>query len=174
MAELVFERAREEAKTIRAAYHVPTGGTSGLENIAAQLGAEVIFAPLEQDEAGFIVKKKGESLASIVINSNDIVERQRFTLAHEMGHLVACKVVAGATRYSCMDYHSRRNGYNLHEFFADEFAGELLMPAVPLLTRLSNSSRYETAVRFGVTLSALDRRMTRLQENPPEELACLE
>ena len=174
MAELVFERARKEAKAIRSAYHVPTDGTSGLKNIAAQLGAEVIFAPLEQDEAGFIVKKNREPLASIVVNGNDIVERQRFTLAHEIGHLVACEVVAGESQYSFMDYHSRRNGYNLHEFFADEFAGELLMPAVPLLTRLSKFSQYETAVRFGVTLSALDRRMARLQENPPEELACLE
>lgn len=102
------------------------------------------------------------------------MERQRFTLAHEIGHLVDRKVIAGDPRYSFMDYRDHHNGYNLHEFFADEFAGELLMPAVPLLTRLSNSSQYETAVRFGVTLSVLDRRMVRLQENPPEELVCLE
>lgn len=62
MAELVYERARKEAKAIRAAYHVPADGTSGLEDIAAQLGAEVIFAPLEQDKAGFIVKKRGSRL----------------------------------------------------------------------------------------------------------------
>lgn len=170
MAGLVFERARNEAKGVRAAYRVPTSGTEGLERIAAVLGAEVFFEPLAKDQAGFIVKNKGDALAAIVINSNDIPERQRFTLAHEIGHLVERRGLAGDLNYSFMDYRDYRNGYDMHEFFADEFAGELLMPAVPLLTEISRTSQYEAAAKFGVTPSAVERRMARLQKNPPVEL----
>lgn len=170
MGALVFERARHEAKGIRAAYHVPAFGTGGLERIALVLGAEVFFEPLPKEQAGFIVKKEGDSLASIVINSRDIPERQRFTLAHEIGHLVDRCGLAGDPKFSFMDYRDNRNRYDLHEFFADEFAGELLMPAVPLLTEISRTSKYEAAAKFGVTPAAVERRIARLQKNPPSEL----
>lgn len=170
MCGLVYERARKEAKQIRAAYQVPKSGTRGLERIANVLGAEVLFEQLPKDQAGFIVKKQGDSLASIVINSNDIPERQRFTLAHEIGHLVARGGVAGDLEFSFMDYRDYREKYDLHEFFADEFAGELLMPAVPLLDEIFRSSQYQAAAKFGVTPAAVDRRIARLKKNPPTEL----
>lgn len=171
MSGLVYERARNEAKGIRAAYQVPESGTRGLERIANVLGAEVFFEPLPKDQAGFIVKKAGDSLASIVVNSRDIPERQRFTLAHEIGHLVHRRGLAGDPKFSFMDYRDNRNGYDLHEFFADEFAGELLMPAVPLLKEIFRTSQYEAAAKFGVTPAAVDRRIARLQKHPPVELS---
>lgn len=173
MAELVFKRARCEAKHVRAAYDVPATGLAGLKRIAGVLGAEVFAEPLDKDQAGFIVKRKDDPLASIVINSRDIDERQRFTLAHEIGHLVDRRGLAGVREFSFMDYRDDRNsrrGYGVHEFFADEFAGELLMPVIPLLTTLSRSSHYEAAVQFGVTPAAVDRRIAYLQKNRPEEL----
>ncbi|MCT1442231.1 ImmA/IrrE family metallo-endopeptidase [Corynebacterium glucuronolyticum] len=170
MAGLVWKDAREQAKAIRSAYRVSRHGLSDLERVAGILGAEVFYEKLPKDQAGFIVKRPEEPFASIVINKRDIPERQRFTLAHEIGHLVDRQRMAGDERFSFMDYRDNRNNYSLHEFFADEFAGELLMPAIPLLTELARSSQYEVAAKFGVTPAAVDRRIARLQKNLPEEL----
>lgn len=171
MADMIYARARQQAKGIRAAYGVPTKGVSGLVRIASILGAEVFFEPLHKDQAGFIVKNKGEAAASIVINSSDMKERQRFTLAHEIGHLVDRHGLAGDPNYSFMDYRDYRKGYDGHEFFADEFAGELLMPAVDIINAVYRTSIYEAAALFGVTPAAVERRIARLKKHPPAEFA---
>ena len=82
MAEMVYERARREAKAVREGYPIGTSGTRDLEALAMRLGAYVFFDQLDSDQAGFIVKDEGKSFAEIYINSRDILERQRFTLAH--------------------------------------------------------------------------------------------
>lgn len=171
MADMIYASARQHAKGIRAAYGVPTKGVSGLVHIASILGAEVFFEPLYKDQAGFIVKSQSEATASIVINSGDIEERQRFTLAHEIGHLVDRHVLAGTTNYSFMDYRDYRNGYNGYEFFADEFAGELLMPAVDIINAVYHTSIYEAAALFGVTPTAVERRIAHLKKYPPVEFS---
>lgn len=170
MTEMVYKDARKQAKDIRSAYGVGRSGLSDLTRIAQILGAEVFLESLPNEQAGFIVMRPSDAFASIVINKNDIPERQRFTLAHEIGHLVDRLRMAGDKRFSFMDYRDYRNGYNLHEFFADEFAGELLMPALPIIDAASNSSYYQAAREFGVTPAAVERRIARLQKHLPEEL----
>lgn len=170
MAQLVWKDARKQAKDIRSAYRVSTKGLADLERIAGVLGAEVFYEELPKEQAGLIVKRPDDAFASIIINRRDIPERQRFTLAHEIGHLVDRLRMAGDQRFSFMDYRDGRNGYSLHEFFADEFAGELLMPAIPLIREVAKTSYYEAAATFGVTPAAVERRIARLQKNLPEEL----
>lgn len=170
MAEMVYERARREAVGIRNGYPVGTSGTRDLEIIAERLGANVYFEPLPQDQAGFIVKENKDAFAIIVINSNDISERQRFTLAHEIGHLVDRRRIAADDDYSFMDFRDGQQEYNLHEFFADEFAGELLMPAQPLIDSAYEHGIYAAAARFGVTPAAVQKRLDRLRTHPPAEL----
>ena len=170
MAEMVYERARREAKAVREGYPIGTSGTRDLEALAMRLGAYVFFDQLDSDQAGFIVKDEGKSFAEIYINSRDILERQRFTLAHEIGHLVDRRMIARDEDYSFMDYRDMRNGYDLHEFFANEFAGELLMPAIPFLSTVVDRGVYAAASEFGVSPAAAQRRFDRLSMHPPEEL----
>lgn len=60
--------------------------------------------------------------------------------------------------------------YDLHEFYADEFAGALLMPEQPFMKMLDeNVSLIEIAARFGVSLDAARKRRERLRRNPPEK-----
>ena len=70
-----------------------------------------------------------------------------------------------------MDYRDYRNGYNGYEFFADEFAGELLMPAVDIINAVYHTSIYEAAALFGVTPTAVERRIAHLKKYPPVEFS---
>ena len=64
---------------------------------------------------------------AIFINPSEIQERQRFTLAHEIGH-----IVLGHEKYgNRLDLRDDLYGvsHDAHERAANEFAAELLMPA---------------------------------------------
>lgn len=176
MAEMVYQRARREAQKIRDLFEVGPDGLGDLKKIARALGAVVYVSPLDPDLAGFIIREKGDEFTSIFINRDDSAERQRFTLAHEIGHLVDRQRVALDLEYSFTDYRDFRDGENnekggLHEFFANEFAGSLLMPAVPFLRAYKNQGPEAAAREFGVSISAVEDRLRRLITHHPEELA---
>lgn len=167
MAELLYTRARREAQRIRSSADVGSRGLADLVHIAEKWGASVSVDPMEPGLSGFIIKNAGDPDARIYINANDSPGRQRFTLAHEIGHLVERQSLARDNEYSFMDYRNEKNGYNLHEFFADEFAGELLMPAGPLIRIVRERGEFAAAEHFGVSVPAVQKRIRRLKKNPP-------
>lgn len=166
VAELLYQRARREAQQIRRATPIGTRGLRDLVHLADNWGASVSIDPMEPGLSGFIIKDAGTE-ARIYINANDSPERQRFTLAHEIGHLVERSSLARDDDYSFMDYRDTQGKYTLQEFFADEFAGELLMPAGPLIRRVREEGEYSAAQHFGVSVPAVRTRMRRLAKNPP-------
>lgn len=112
-----------------------------------------------------IVKDAGQN-ADVFIEASDPRTRRRFTCAHELGHYVERINVAGDDEFSFREVRSSK--YDLHEFFADEFAGELLMPANELLrTKAVGASFTTLAARFDVSVTAIKRRLDRLERNPP-------
>ena len=53
----------------------------------------------------------------------------------------------------------------MHEFYADEFAGALLMPEEDIKEQLGRKvSIYALAKRYGVSLSAVEKRIKRLKK----------
>lgn len=164
---LVWQAARESARNIRAHIPVDSEGFDDLERIAALYDAQVFFRPMGKKLSGFIVKQE-MATPEIFINADEPLERQRFTLAHEIGHLVERGEYARDRDYSFMDYRSSTD-YNLHEFFADEFAGALLMPAREFHEVYQEKGEFGAALHFGVTVSALRKRAKRLQLNPDNE-----
>lgn len=165
---LVWQSARSNAQQIRDTFPVGNGGIRDLVGIAQNLGATVYTAPLEPAISGFIIKDP-HSDPRIYINENESLVRQRFTLAHELGHLVERMRIAEDNDYSFVD-HRKPGSYDLHEFFADEFAGALLMPSKELLRmKQDNLSVYEMAKQLGVSVSAVNKRLERLRANPDVE-----
>lgn len=164
---LLWQAARNEAQNIRKASNIGNTGLADLIKIASKWDASVSVVPLEPGLSGFIIKE-ADSTPRIYINSEEPVVRQRFTLAHEIGHLVDRNVIARDPDYSFVD--RRGAEYDLHEFFADEFAGELLMPVNALISLFnSGMSKYQAADQLGVSVPALDKRLSRLAKNPPSE-----
>src|SRR5258708_3378707 len=57
-----------------------------VEKIAKHLGAQVRFSPFDNEISGMIHIREGKAI--IGINSMNHPHRQRFSIAHELGHLV--------------------------------------------------------------------------------------
>jgi Zn-dependent peptidase ImmA (M78 family) len=98
--------------------------------IARSLGVPVVSKPLEGDLSGFLLRKGGRAV--IGVNSSHPVVRQRFTIAHEIGHFLLSKE-EGVHLDRGFDLRLRdprsapRNRPS--EAKANLFAAELLMPA---------------------------------------------
>ncbi|WP_283775029.1 ImmA/IrrE family metallo-endopeptidase [Brachybacterium equifaecis] len=165
MQMLVFQIARQQAKSLLETawdgeFPVKLGG------ISQTLDAEVLHDHLPPELSGFIVKREGEDTVHIMLNSTESTERQRFTWAHELGHLIERATLAGDDDYSFVETRMPER-YDLHEFFADEFAGTLLMPA-PKIRELQarGITAAGMAAFFGVSLKAMRKRLDRLKKQP--------
>jgi len=126
--------------------------------IARRLDVNVYSAQLGEDVSGMLIKNVDEDPA-IYVDVDDSLPRQRFTVAHEIGHFVDRGIGA-----STMNYVDRRGGpFTLRELYANEFAGHLLMPAGAVV-RLheANWSAWELADHFGVSQEAIGIRLRRL------------
>jgi len=97
-----------------------------VEDIAGHFKFRIGRAP-SKDFSGFVLRKDGAGL--IGINSSESPRRQRFTIAHELGHFFL-----HPSKEAFVDY--RQNGKKqirtLKEREADLFAASLLMPRLEL------------------------------------------
>lgn len=138
---------------------------------------DVRFEKLEPNVSGFLFVKSGK--ATVVINQEQPVVRQRFTVAHELGHYVlhADKEEDIFIDEKISIYHrANRNGSNAvidagREKEANRFAAELLMPKNMLFKTLirlgepdisDDLTIYRVANIFAVSEQALNIRMTDL------------
>ncbi|MEA1053618.1 ImmA/IrrE family metallo-endopeptidase, partial [Lamprobacter modestohalophilus] len=105
----------------------------------------------------------------IFYNANARPERQRFTIAHELGHFVLHRDLQ--RRFDC-DQESVYSGIDTLkqiEREADDFASTLLMPAHRLRERIERQRidvqlLSELAREFGVSLEAMCIRVAKLTE----------
>lgn len=157
---LVKDKARlDAADVLNATWAVPDGPVDP-ERIANHIGIVVRRVPLELGISGILRVEPGMDPV-IFINDADSPQRQRFTIAHELGHYYE-RNSAGHDDYNIIE-RQRGGKYDLHEFYADEFAGALLMP-----TRKVNELReqgqnvLQMARTFDVSLDAMKKRLERL------------
>jgi Zn-dependent peptidase ImmA (M78 family) len=142
-----------------------------VEQLARLIGATVRYSPLEGGISGTAIRRStGEVI--IGVNSNHVRERQRFSLAHELGHAVLHRdaefhlddgVVIGFRS----DQSSKAD--DPREIEANQFAAELLMPAEFVIRdfhrlhhREVDDAITELANLYGVSLQAMTIRVTKL------------
>lgn len=137
-----------------------------VSSISKRMGVTPYRATLPYGVSGMIIKEAGQDARSYA-EATESEERRRFTFAHELGHYVERVTVADDNDFAFKDKRSK--DYDLHEFYADEFAGALLMPEKPFLRMVDEGkSLIEIASHFGVSLAAARKRKERLAKNPPE------
>lgn len=112
--------------------HLITSAPIQVETIARSTGAEIIKDDLgDAALSGFAIHKAGSKI--IGVNSTESDARQRFTIAHELGHLFLHKDTTvnydqgGMMLFRTAD-HSSTDGTDVKEIEANRFAAELLMP----------------------------------------------
>lgn len=113
-----------------------------VERIAKKLGAQLRFSPLDDELSGMIYVKEGTPL--IGVNALHHPNRQRFTIAHECGHLllhraqITKEVHVDKAFPMLMRDSISATGINEIEIEANHFAAELLMPESLLAKALAD------------------------------------
>ena len=145
-----------------------------VERIAEKMSAQLRFSPLDEELSGMVFVKDGTPI--IGVNALHHPNRQRFTIAHECGHLVLHRAqitkevhVDKAFPMLMRDAVSAAS-VDVMEIEANLFASELLMPAFLLAEALGDASFdidddatvSALARRFRVSLSAMQFRLGNL------------
>lgn len=158
-------------------------GTSGipvpLEQIAKKLGATVSFEPFEGQLSGMLYR---DALHTVIgINSAHPHTRQRFTIAHEIGHFRLHKgrpVIVDKAMQEKLVHLNRRDenssrATDREEIEANQFAAALLMPRDAVLREVQRRvARHrklsddllveELASVFDVSTQAMEYRLINL------------
>jgi len=146
-----------------------------VERIAKALGAQVRYSPLDEELSGMIYVQDGTPI--IGVNSLHHPNRQRFTIAHEIGHLqlhhsqLTGKIHVDKQFPILMRDTNSATGVERMEIEANQFASELLMPTDLIMKALEakpfdiDDERpiEELARRLKVSKQALEYRIRNLQ-----------
>jgi Zn-dependent peptidase ImmA (M78 family) len=159
---------REEATRLLKSYEISQPPVP-VDMLAEALGAQVRYSPHDGELAGMLMR--GNDQIVIGVNSLHHINRQRFTIAHEIGHLLLHK----------RDVHIDRS-FRVHrrdaissmaidpdEIEANRFAAELLMPfdmitsdLVELIDVEDETEIRRLAEKYQVSVQAMTHRVTNL------------
>ena len=142
-----------------------------VEKIAKALGAQVRFSPFDEELSGMVYIKEGVPI--IGVNSLHHPNRQRFTIAHELGHLelhremITSNIHVDKNFPALMRDTNSATGTEQIEIQANQFAAELLMPR-DLIDKAMEGKQFdidddgpieELAKKFKVSKQALEYRI---------------
>jgi predicted transcriptional regulator len=122
------------------------------------------FWKLDDGDSGAITIESDKSFTIFVANHTSIA-RDRFTIAHELGHLVLHYLLPRSSgQYEAIGMKAARSGNGLTEIEANQFAGAFLMPANLFMKKFETAKRdiVETADYFGVSVAAASARADAL------------
>jgi Zn-dependent peptidase ImmA (M78 family) len=142
-----------------------------VEKIAKAQRAQVRFAPFDDELSGMVYIKDGVPI--IGVNSLHHPNRQRFTIAHELGHLEFDREMITNTIHvdkgfpGLMRDLKSATGTEMIEIRANQFAAELLMPITLIEQALAGNQSdidddepiEKLAKKFRVSKQALEYRI---------------
>ncbi|MBE1577656.1 ImmA/IrrE family metallo-endopeptidase [Amycolatopsis roodepoortensis] len=139
------DTARDAAAEVRQRWSVPPGPVASMVALLEQAGGIVVQRRTSSTAWDAVSQWPDDEAPIFLLNAATPTDRQRFTLAHELGHIV-CHPVPGPEQ----------------EREADEFAAEFLMPAAQITTELGNDLDIGKLgvlkQRWRVSMAALVRR----------------
>jgi len=143
-----------------------------VRKIAALRGCSVVTADLEDSLSGMAFTKGGRP--AIIVNASHHPNRQRFTIAHELGHHLmhqdflaeGVHVDKGILKRGALS----TAGVDFKEIEANAFAAELLMPREMIKNLIPSDFDLQDEVAltnyaklFGVSSSALNYRIINIR-----------
>lgn len=143
-----------------------------VDEIASKLGARVRYLPHQGELAGMLMRHDQE--ITIGVNSLHHPNRQRFTIAHECGHLILHSRDVHIDRsFRINRDETSSKAVKAEEIEANRFAAELLMPYSMILDDLIETNIdvedevqvKELAERYEVSVQAMTLRITNLLDD---------
>ncbi|MBH0118993.1 ImmA/IrrE family metallo-endopeptidase [Rhodococcus sp. HM1] len=158
---------REAAREMRMRYWNDSMGNIPFPvdpwEIADRIGIRVQPAPLNNNLAGFIIREDADAPTEIYVNEQDHAVRQRFTVAHELGHFFRHKDDEDELGFVDERAELAQAGTDPEEIWANQFAAELLMPAAIVKKWWAEGmSVGELRRRFDVSSPAINNRLSSL------------
>ena len=168
-----FDDITRQVRNLLRDHNMETAPVS-VEKIASNLGALVRYCPFDEELSGMLYIKGARPI--IGVNSLHHPNRQRFTIAHEIGHLelhrhlIADHVHVDKRFPVLMRDANSASGTQRMEMEANRFAAELLMPLFLLLPMLKRNGididdekpLEELSRKFRVSKQALDYRIRNI------------
>lgn len=148
-----------------------------VEELARHLGIVVQRQQGDDELSGFILRDPRRNFAVIGVNETHHSNRQRFTIAHELGHFLlhageSLHVDKNGSGYEVKHRDARSGeGKSVDEMEANLFAAELLMPATFLESDIADEGAFSLsddvkirrlANRYAVSAQALTLRLSYL------------
>lgn len=137
--------------------------------VAEAFNARVVYEDLDDDVSGFLLREQGSN--TIAINRQHPPNRQRFTFAHEIGHLIL-HADQGDRLWLDKAYYFRdgssSKGDQTAEVQANQFAAGLLMPEGLVraeagdVAQISEVDVVRLAMKFEVSERAMTFRLISL------------
>lgn len=145
-----------------------------IEEVPQMLGGSLKYVNAIDDRPGIeAMITKNNNTFEILIKKDGYKLRDRFSIAHELGHLflhmgfiLDDNLWDNSKNYTDSVYY--RSGYNTEEYEANEFAGALLMPKEDFINKAKEhyyNGKYDLApisVYFNVSIDAIKTRGRRL------------
>lgn len=131
--------------------------------VAEACNARVVYEDLDNDVSGFLLREQGSN--TIAINKQHPPNRQRFTFAHEIGHLVL-HADQGDRLWLDKAYYFRdgssSKGDQAAEVQANQFAAGLLMPEELVKAEVGETAQISEVdvVRLALKFEVSERAMT--------------
>jgi Zn-dependent peptidase ImmA (M78 family) len=165
---MINKLIEKKAEEILTSMSISNSTQIDILNIATRLGVNVEAADLSSDISGLFVIK--EEKPYIRYNGEESQERQRFTVAHELGHFILHKdapLFVDKNEKVLYRNQDSSTGEILKEREANAFAAALLMPQSFVKEELSKMpSNVDTiehlAKVFGVSTQAMSFRLSNL------------
>ena len=116
----------------------------GIDKIAKKMNTRLMYSPLDDELSGMVYIKDG--IPVIGVNALHHPNRQRFTIAHEVGHLVMHRDLIEKEVHVDKTFLMLRrdtvstSGTEAIEIEANSFAAEILMPEIMISNALKNNA----------------------------------
>jgi Zn-dependent peptidase ImmA (M78 family) len=156
----IRQRARQDAAAASEIYWQQGSIPVDPVTIAREMGIQVFSAQLGDDVYGMIAGS--DSGVEIYVDQDNPEVRQRFTIAHEIGHFVAnASSFNGDVNF--VERRSDSGAGTADEIHANEFAASLLMPEARVReAQTSAQDVFRLAHMFDVSVPAMRWRLRHL------------
>lgn len=127
MPQYTLDQIENIAELVQKQLNVTDDTVIDVVDIAKELGFNVYTSSFTKNNiSGMVVSSTDEK--AIYVAEDEFPQRQRFTISHEIGHIILHHDIDTESNFKIVDYRGANNNFDRKEYEANAFAAALLMP----------------------------------------------